>query len=137
MLILIIMIVVLLPIAILCLKRYLFDVGDDLCGIVGTLAAIVLVLAIAYVISLKIGCHEKNNEELIKSRPYIVAAIQSDDPVFREQAVQEAIEYNSKVQKGKNARNSIWTNWFNDRIWDDAEFIALDMSDVTVKGASE
>lgn len=82
---------------------------------------------------MKIGCHEKNNEELIKYRPYIVAAIQSDDPVFREQAIQEAIAYNEKVQKGKNARNSLWTNWFSDRIWDDAEFIALDMSEVSVK----
>ena len=137
MLILIIMIVVLLPIAILCLKRYLFDVGDDLCGIVGTLAAIVLVLAIAQVIMSKMGLHEEDNKKLIESRPYLVAAIQSDDPVFREQAIQEAIAYNEKVQKGKNTRNSIWTNWLSDRIWDDAEFIALDMSDVTVKGASE
>ena len=93
-----------------------------------------LILAV-YVILFACGGHLKDNENFVKDRLYIIAAINSDsdDPAFREQAVQEAVQYNQKIQRGKERRNSIWTNWITDPIWDDAEFIALDMSDVTVK----
>ena len=88
-----------------------------------------------YVISFACGKHLTNNENFVKDRLYIIAAISSDsdDPTFHEQAVQEAVQYNQKIQKGKERRNSIWTNWITDPIWDDAEFIALDMNNVTVK----
>ena len=49
MLILIIMIAVLLPVAVLCLKRCIADVGDELCRIVGTFAMIVLNLITFFV----------------------------------------------------------------------------------------
>ena len=80
-----------------------------------------------------IGSHYNGNEELIKNRPYIMAAIDSDDSEFREQAIQEAIEYNKKVKDGKDALSNPWISWFIDRIWADAEFIPLDYSNMTVK----
>lgn len=88
-----------------------------------------------YVILFACGKHLSDNEKFVKDRLYIVAAINSDsdDPAFREQAIQEAVQYNQKIQKGKERRNSLWTNWITDPIWDDAEFIALDMNNVTVK----
>ena len=94
-------------------------------------------ILIGYEVYFTCGGHLATNAELVRNRPYIMAAIQSDDQAFREQAISEAIIYNDKVKKGKANRQSIWINWFVDHIWDDAEFIALDMSDVTVKGDTE
>lgn len=124
------MIITIIVLIIAIIIAICFFKSNELERCFGFCTAIVFVI-VAYLITPIIGYQQ--NRDLVANRPYIMAAIDSDDPEFREQAIQEAIEYNKRVEEGKRDLANPWINWFIDRIWADAEFIPLDYSTVTVK----
>lgn len=118
-------------IVITLIALFLFSIDEAETGIGFSAAAVVI--ACAVLLPVAFGDHYNDNVELVNDRLYIIDAMKSEDLELREQAVQRALEYNDKVASGKQALANPWINWFEDRIWRDAELIPLDYSTVTLK----
>lgn len=117
----------------------LFCIGALLYGFTEKIEAftafiVMILVLIGYEIATACGLHNEDNVELLEKRPYIVAAVNDEHQAIHDQAVQAAIDYNYKVSRGKAMANSLYTNWFTDKIWLDAELIELDFSSVKVIG---
>jgi len=98
----------------------------------GTLAIIFVIISITVItvcstlIAIVNSCGKFEVEEAKDQRSaYIMLLEENKDITVQNQLYKDIVKYNSKIRKAKHYRNSLWTNWFYAKGWEDLEYIEI------------
>lgn len=114
---------------------FLDDIGL-LCGLGCITGVVFLVVAIVAIVASS-GHHSDANLQLINSRHVILAELASTNTVTHNKGISDAIEYNQTVKIGKEHLANPWVSWLTDRIWEDAEYIEVNIDEYEIIPESE
>ena len=86
--------------------------------------SIILIATCSTLIGITNTCGKFEVEEAKEQRSvYIMLLKENKDITIQNQLYKDIVKYNSKIRKNKHYRNSLWTNWFYAKGWNDLEYI--------------
>lgn len=86
--------------------------------VVITICSTLIIIANAYG---KFGVEEAKDQRSV----YIMLLEENKDITVQNQLYKDIVKYNSKIRKAKHYCNSLWTNWFYAKGWEDLEYIEI------------
>ena len=127
----IIVIVMLIIGIILCKKGGMFSFSEEIGIGLGTVGIIGVIVCVIIIPLQQTVCNYDTRIEL-EEKYNAIQRIMSDDDFktgdvrVKNQVYNDIAEYNADIRSNKHYRDSIWTNWFVCRCYDDFEVIEYD-----------
>ena len=87
----------------------------------------IIVIAVCSTLIAIVNAYGKFEVEEAKDQRsvYIMLLEENKDITVQNQLYKDIVKYNSKIRKAKHYRNSLWTNWFYAKGWEDLEYIEI------------
>ena len=116
---------------ILCKKRELFSFSEEIGIGLGTLGALGTIVCVILILLSQTVCNYDKRIELEEKYNAIQRTMNDDnfkngDVRVKNQVYNDIAEYNADIRTSKHYRDSIWTNWYICRCYDDFEIIEYD-----------
>ena len=87
----------------------------------------IIVIAVCSTLIAIVNAYGKFEVEEAKDQRsvYIMLLEENKDITVQNQLYKDIVKYNSKIRKAKHYRNSLWTNWFYAKGWNELEYIEI------------
>ena len=87
----------------------------------------IIVIAVCSTLIAIVNAYGKFEVEEAKDQRsvYIMLLEENKDITVQNQLYKDIVKYNSKIRKAKHYRNSLWTNWFYVKGWNELEYIEI------------
>ncbi len=109
----------------ICNDRYRSDVFGLLC--ISFIIISIMVIAVCSTLIVIANTYGKFEVEEAKDQRsvYVMLLEENKDITVQNQLYKDIVKYNSRIRKAKHYRNSLWTNWFYAKGWDELEYIEI------------